>query len=385
MDPNTKVLLEEIQNFFADELHKRFSESDLKWEHHFQEAERLHGDRIVKLESSTKEFEDWRPTINAAVDDVKLEISKLSRHWHRAVHDQAALDHGLFPTPSRRPSAHLLRNPVLMAFMGTTSNLLTGMRVLGWCSPNPLSRSRVCPHTLPPLHRSNSRSFGNSHDNSPHDSVNLGKFPKLHFPVFEGENPKLWLSRCEDYFEMYRVDPSIWVKVAVMQFQVSSSVARWALSVDKQLKRVSWPKFCAMLIDRFGRDQEFLIRQLIHIKQTGSVADNVAKFTELIDQLIVYDHCTDPLYYITRFIDGLRDDIRATVLVQHPHSLDTACTLALLQEEVADPARRRDHRRFDSGFQYRPQTHRGPLPLPAPPRRDKGVPAQPGISDPAVP
>lgn len=115
---------------------------------------------------------------------------------------------------------------------------------------------------------------------------------------------------------MYRVDPKIWVKVAVMQFEVSSAATRWALSVDRQLKRVCWTEFSAMLIDRFGQDQqELLIRQLFHIKQTGTVAEYVAKFTELIDQLIAYGHSTDQLYYITHFIDGLRDDIRSTVLV----------------------------------------------------------------------
>ena len=35
-------------------------------------------------------------------------------------------------------------------------------------------------------------------------------------------------------------------------------------------------------------------------------------------------------------MEGLRPDIRAVVLVQRPPDLDTACSLALLQEEVAD-------------------------------------------------
>lgn len=32
---------------------------------------------------------------------------------------------------------------------------------------------------------------------------NLENLPKLHFPSFDGENPKLWQSRCEDYFLIY--------------------------------------------------------------------------------------------------------------------------------------------------------------------------------------
>jgi hypothetical protein len=36
----------------------------------------------------------------------------------------------------------------------------------------------------------------------------------------------------------------------------------------------------------------------------------------------------------THFIDGLRDDICAVVIVQHPTKLDTACSLALLLEDM---------------------------------------------------
>ncbi|KAK1609631.1 hypothetical protein QYE76_033304 [Lolium multiflorum] len=45
---------------------------------------------------------------------------------------------------------------------------------------------------------------------------------------------------------------------------------------------------------------------------------------------------THPFYFLTRFIEGLRADIRAVVMVQRPTDLDTACSLALLQEEVAE-------------------------------------------------
>jgi hypothetical protein len=36
-----------------------------------------------------------------------------------------------------------------------------------------------------------------------------------------------------------------------------------------------------------------------------------------------------------RFINGLKPEIRSVVLMQRPKNLNTACTLALLQEEVA--------------------------------------------------
>jgi hypothetical protein len=62
-----------------------------------------------------------------------------------------------------------------------------------------------------------------------------------------------------------------------------------------------------------------------------------------VDVLVTYEHTIDPLYYTMGFIDGLRDDIKYVILVQCPSTLDTACALALLQEE-ADTSQHREYR-----------------------------------------
>jgi hypothetical protein len=112
------------------------------------------------------------------------------------------------------------------------------------------------------------------------------------------------------------------------------------------------------------------MRQLFHIKQTGSVVDYVEEYAQLVDQLAAYTSTTDPLYYTLRFIDGLREDIKSIVLVQRPPDLDTACVLAALPEEVGDSSRRRDFKRSESGYLTK-STSKNPLPLPTPPVRDK--------------
>lgn len=111
---------------------------------------------------------------------------------------------------------------------------------------------------------------------------------------------------------------------------------RWFQSVESKLRSSSWLEFCRLLHDRFDRDQkELLIRELFHIRQTTIVPDYITRFTELIDQLSSYSSDTDPMYFTMRFIDGLRPDIKSIVLVMWPQTLDTACTIALLQEEAA--------------------------------------------------
>lgn len=34
----------------------------------------------------------------------------------------------------------------------------------------------------------------------------VGKLPKISFPTFDGYNPRLWISHCEVYFDMFHVE-----------------------------------------------------------------------------------------------------------------------------------------------------------------------------------
>jgi hypothetical protein len=147
------------------------------------------------------------------------------------------------------------------------------------------------------------------------------------------------------------------------------AAARWIQSVERKLRNTGWEEFCSMIHNRFGHDQhEALIRQLFHIRQTGSVAEYVEQFSALVDQLTAYEAEANPLYYAMRFVDGLRDEIRSVVMVQRPATLDSACALALIQEEALDGSRKKEHRRPDSfGRQY----SKPAFPLPLPPRIDK--------------
>jgi hypothetical protein len=164
--------------------------------------------------------------------------------------------------------------------------------------------------------------------------------------------------------------------VATMHFK--GAAAHWLQSLHHHVRAATWTELCSWIHNRFSHDQhDSLLRQLFHIKQAGTVQDYIDRFTALVDQLIAYgqseaDHC----YFTTIFIDGLRD-IKCIVLVQCPTDLDTASTLALLQEE-ANSAWRRDIR--SPNYMFKPKLAAGasPLPLPPPPKMDKTV-IQPSV------
>jgi hypothetical protein len=94
-----------------------------------------------------------------------------------------------------------------------------------------------------------------------------------------------------------------------------------------------------------------------------------------MDQLKAYSPKHDQLYFTMRFIDGLRHDIKSVVLVQRPKDLDTAATLALLQEEVASASPSKPPQASDWHTGRFAQANKGPLPLPLPSRQDKSLSA----------
>lgn len=185
------------------------------------------------------------------------------------------------------------------------------------------------------------------------------------FPVFDGSNPQLWLTRAKSYFEMYSVHQSMWLRVSTHHF--TEAAARWLQSVESQLAHISWDSFAPMILERFNRDQhESLLRQHFRIHMTSSVVDYVDRYVALAEQLSAYHPKIDQRTLATRFVDGLADPIRQIVMMQRPSDLDNACSLALLQEEAQGTPRPKEvmKPKFYSHSKHQPPRTGLPLPLP---------------------
>jgi hypothetical protein len=50
------------------------------------------------------------------------------------------------------------------------------------------------------------------------------KIPKLDFPKFNGEHPRVWKDRCEKYFSMYNLHVHLWVPFATLNFESNASL-----------------------------------------------------------------------------------------------------------------------------------------------------------------
>lgn len=49
-----------------------------------------------------------------------------------------------------------------------------------------------------------------------------------------------------------------------------------------------------------------------------------------MDHLMSYDETIHPIYFLTRFMEGLREDIQDIIIIQRPLDLDATSSLAYL-------------------------------------------------------
>lgn len=81
--------------------------------------------------------------------------------------------------------------------------------------------------------------------------------PLICFPQFTGENPRLWKTLCEQYFQMFNIHSLFWVPMASLNFLGSASI--WLQSIQKKLAGFDWESFSSLLCTRFGRDRHQLL------------------------------------------------------------------------------------------------------------------------------
>jgi len=136
-------------------LQNRFADYENKWEKRFVDFESSTVDHVAKVEveHAAAQFESWRPEMEGTLDDIRLDVCKMNKHL-----EHAAVEHS-----SSDPSAGILvpKSPIAAFPLVWILSLLSSVSF-------PLLLARI-------------------------------NFRNCIFPSFDGDNPKLWLTRCENY------------------------------------------------------------------------------------------------------------------------------------------------------------------------------------------
>jgi hypothetical protein len=117
----------------------------------------------------------------------------------------------------------------------------------------PITSQTIHPQpTSQPIHHHHTNQSIEFDPANPNFNHSLGHLPKMQFPQFDGDNPKLWLSRAKSHFEMYFVHPSVWVRVAT--HHMTHAAAHWLQSVETSLTNISWESFSSLIHVCFSHD-----------------------------------------------------------------------------------------------------------------------------------
>ncbi|CAN6241659.1 unnamed protein product [Urochloa humidicola] len=166
------------------------------------------------------------------------------------------------------------------------------------------------------------------------------KLPKLDFPIFTGEHPRIWKEQCEKYFSMFRVPVHLWAPYATINFR--DNAAQWLLSYEAQHPIESWPKLCVAVEQKFGRDlYQNYMRDLLAIKQITNVLDYADRFEKAKHRVLAHNKNLDEVFLVQKFLAGLKYDISNAIVLHKPRTVDAALSLALMQEEVLEASSKR--------------------------------------------
>ncbi|WVZ71633.1 hypothetical protein U9M48_020200 [Paspalum notatum var. saurae] len=279
-------------------------------------------DALLKLMEG---FNRWRPSIDQAAVDMKHSLEALTARVEALESKPSSSS----PSTSVSSDQGNLHQPTL-SHQGNDKGVMTLGQplVTGESLNSKVMRVEVPHHT------------GFEDSKSALGFEKEYRLPKVDFPKFDGEHPRVWREKCEKYFAMFRVPVHLWAPFATIHFY--GPAALWLQTYEAQHTVDTWAALCIAVETKFGRDlYNTSMRELLGIRQTQDVQEYHSRFEEAMHKVLVHNKSYDDVFFVNRFLDGLRPEIRAALLLHKPRTVDAALSLALMQVELLEAQSRR--------------------------------------------
>lgn len=92
MNPDMQIILDELARRFTDheaKLDQCLVEQESRWEATFSGFVTDQQQYVSALEKASGVFDDWCTNIEGTMDDLRLEVGKVTKHWECAVFDKS--------------------------------------------------------------------------------------------------------------------------------------------------------------------------------------------------------------------------------------------------------------------------------------------------------
>lgn len=102
----------------------------------------------------------------------------------------------------------------------------------------------------------------------------------------------------------------------------------------------TWEQFSTKIAAEFDVNvHRGLMKSLLLLRQRGSVEEYKIQFYQLVYNIRLYELQISDTFLVTRFIMGLKEELRAAVEIQLPEIVSCAVSYALVQEGLQSSAR----------------------------------------------
>ena len=157
----------------------------------------------------------------------------------------------------------------------------------------------------------------------------------MEFPRFDGEGVRIGLDNCEAYFLMYNIPENF--KIMSTSLHLCGNAAHWYQSVKFTEICGNWLAFGTAIRAEFDTNvHKNCMRELLVLKQTGTVQEYRAQFNQLVYRVRLCEGGLSETMLVTQFILGLKEEIKGAVEIQLPTTVHKAAEYALVQESLLD-------------------------------------------------
>lgn len=163
--------------------------------------------------------------------------------------------------------------------------------------------------------------FGSTNPHHPDDS--LFSLPKVKLPVFDGTDPRGWITKAELYFSIHQTtEPN---KLKLSQMCMEGTTLNWFTTLFFKHCQTTWNDFKSKLLVLFGETRYLNAHEALgSLLQEGDIEDYIKQF-ESISALIPEQSEASAL---GMFLCGLQLDIRNWVRGLRPTTCDQAMEMA---------------------------------------------------------
>jgi hypothetical protein len=175
-----------------------------------------------------------------------------------------------------------------------------------------------------------------SHSFQPHHFQRDIRLPRVDVTKFDGSDPTGWVTQMEHYFSLYNItDDLAKLRYGVLHLDQE----RWQWWQWRKTSRqgyIAWTQFVAELYERFDTNTNHLGR-LTKLKQSGTVEDFIAAF----ERLAFRTEGMNDAFFHECFISGLKEEVRAHVLMARPTTWVEATKKAKEAQQIVSSQNRK--------------------------------------------